>query len=218
MTKRWKPGESVALRGIFNQHVWYMQTALVIQDTLDEVALAVLPGAECAAPEGYINGKHGAVGHWDRWGSYLRNHWNMQTYSWRTNRLLILLETKKYYAEMFFWEQDSNTFICYYINFQLPFRRSPIGFDTLDLELDLIVEPNFAWRWKDVENYRQGIDCGIIRKEWTEQIERPGRKFSRTLRGVNTHSTVHGWIGSQTQPGSLLKCQEIGIRYKSSPH
>src|SRR4030095_248706 len=89
----------------------------------------------------------------------------------RTNRLLVLLEPEKNYAKLLFWEQISNRFLCYYINFQLPFKCSPIGFDTLDLKLDLIIEPTFTWQWKDVENYQQGINCGIIRKEWTDQIE-----------------------------------------------
>jgi len=177
----WNSGDVVALRGIYNQRVWYMQTAVVVHDNPKEITLAVLPGAECAAPESYINGKHGPAGHWDRWGGYLRNDWNMQTYSWRTNLLLILLEPEKYYAKMFFWEQVSSKFLCYYINFQLPFQRSPIGFDTLDLELDLIIEPNFAWQWKDVENYQQGVNCGIIRKEWTERIETAKKEIFSNL-------------------------------------
>jgi hypothetical protein len=50
----WKPGDVVALRGIYNQRVSYIQSAVVVQDQPEEVALAVLPGAECFAPEGYI--------------------------------------------------------------------------------------------------------------------------------------------------------------------
>ena len=95
----------------------------------------------------------------------------MQLYIWRTNRLLILLEPEKYYAKNFFWEQQSGRFLGYYINFQLPFKRTSIGFDMLDLELDLIIAPDFHWQWKDWENYQQGISSGVIRREWVEQIE-----------------------------------------------
>jgi hypothetical protein len=177
----WEPGEPVALRGIFAERVWYMQSALVIHDTPQEVALVVLPGAACSAPSEYIHGKHGASGEYDRWGNYLGNRWNMESYSWRTNRLLILLEPEKYFARMLFWEHNSGDFLCYYINFQLPFRRSPIGFDTLDLELDIVVEPNFEWYWKDVENYQKGIDCGVICSEWAEQIETAKKEIIQTL-------------------------------------
>src|SRR5512138_3101484 len=135
MTTTWKPGEAVALRGIYNQHPWYIQSAVMVHDKPEEVALAILPGAECCAPEGYINGKHGPTGQWDRWGEYVQNNWKLQRYTWRTNRLLILLQPEKYYASYYFWQADKNLFTGYYINFQLPFRRSAVGLDTLDLEL-----------------------------------------------------------------------------------
>jgi hypothetical protein len=181
MPKKWVSGDTVALRGIYNNRVWYMQSALVVLDSPEEIALVVLPGAECSAPTEYIHGKHGASGQYDRWGNYLGDRWNMENYLWRTNRLLILLEPEKYYARMLFWEHNSGIFICYYINFQLPFRRSRIGFDTLDLELDIIVEPDHQWYWKDVENYQRGIDCGVIRREWSEQIEITEKEIFKTL-------------------------------------
>ncbi|MBI5839357.1 MAG: DUF402 domain-containing protein [Chloroflexi bacterium] len=167
----WKSGDVVTLRGIYNRRAWYVQSAVVVQDRPEEVALAILPGAECFAPEGYINGKHGAKRGWDRWDDYVNDNWKMQRYNWHTNRLLILLEPEKYYASIYFWQDDVNEFLCYYINFQLPFRRSAIGFDTLDLELDIIVEPSHEWRWKDLDDYQRGIDRGIILKEWTNEID-----------------------------------------------
>lgn len=170
MTKTWKPGDTVALRGIYNQRVSYMQSALVVQDDPNEVALAILPGAECAAPDDYINGKHGTEKLWDRWGLYQKGSWDMLSYRWHTNRLLILLQPEKYYASYYFWRAGDNKFLCYYVNFQLPFRRSSIGFDTFDLELDIIIEPTYEWRWKDVEDYQRGIECGMLRDEWVQEI------------------------------------------------
>ena len=170
MIKTWKSGDVVALRGIYNRRVSYMQSAIVVRDNPEEVALAILPGAECSAPANYIDGKHGKSGQWDRWGIYTQGSWNMQPYSWHTNRLLILLHPEKYYASLYFWEAVSNEFLCYYVNFQLPFSRSNLGFDTFDLELDLIIEPTYEWRWKDEDDYRRGIECGILREEWVQAI------------------------------------------------
>ena len=167
----WNPGDTVALRGIYNQSVSYIQSAVVVQDQPEEVALAILPGAECFAPEGYINGKHGLSGQWDRWGEYEKGKWKMQGYTWHTNRLLILLHPEKYYSSYYFWQADTNQFLCYYINFQLPFRRSKIGFDTFDLELDIIIEPTFEWRWKDADDYQKGIERGILLNEWIQEID-----------------------------------------------
>ena len=170
MTRTWKPGDAVALRGVYDRHISHIQSAIVVQDHPDEVVLAILPGAECSAPEGYMEKKHGTTGGWDRWGIYQQGDWKMQKYIWHTNRLLMLLRPEKYYASYYLWRANNNEFLCYYINFQLPFWRSAIGFDTFDLELDIVVKPTYEWRWKDLEDYQRGMDCGILRKEWIQEI------------------------------------------------
>lgn len=167
----WKHGDTVAFRGIYNGHVSYVQSAVVVHDHPEEVALAVLPGAECFAPEGYINGRHDPSGKWDRWDAYLKGNWKMERYTWRTNRLLVLLQPEKYYASCYFWQDDDNQFLCYYVNFQLPFHRTRFGFDSFDLELDIVIEPTYEWCWKDVDDYHKGIERGVLRKEWIQEID-----------------------------------------------
>ena len=169
-TKRteWQPGDAVAWRGIYRNKVWHVQTVLVVKDTPEEIAVALLPGAECVAPEGYLNGKDSTKRRWN----FKEKAWESQDYLWRTNRLLILLEPEKYYSTMYFWRDDSNEFLCYYINFQLPFQLSHRGVDTLDLDLDLIINPDFGYKWKDEEDYQKAIDNGVIIPEWTREIER----------------------------------------------
>ena len=90
---------------------------------------------------------------------------------WRTNRFLILLEPKKFYSINLIWNHASEAFLGYYVNFQLPFQRSRCGFDTFDLELDLVIEPDLRWQWKDVEEYRRGVEMGILRPEWVAGLE-----------------------------------------------
>lgn len=167
----WKSGDHVLLRGIYNHHVWIAQSAVVVKDDPSEVALAILPGARCAVPEGYLNRKHGAEGKWSRWDDYLHDRRDMQEFTWQTNRLLLLMEPEKYYASIYFWNHASNEFLCYYVNFQLPFTRTTCGFDTLDLELDIVIEPSYAWEWKDAQEYQDGIAKGVFQQEWIEAID-----------------------------------------------
>lgn len=167
----WNPGDHVILRGIYNRRVWIVQSSIVVKDEPNEVALALLPGAQCAMPEGYIHGKHGPEGKWSRWDDYLHKLPNLQEFTWHTNRLLLLMRPEDYYGSIYFWRHDTNEFLGYYVNFQLPFTRTTNGFDTLDLELDIVIEPSYAWHWKDSEEYQDGIAKGILGKEWTDQIE-----------------------------------------------
>ena len=41
------------------------------------------------------------------------------------------------YSIWVFWDGDEREFECWYVNFEEPYRRSKIGIDTLDHELDL---------------------------------------------------------------------------------
>ena len=164
----WREGDNVLLRGIYNNRPAYVQSLRVVKDTLEETALLIWPGAECVAPNGYIQLGHAL---WDRWAETLTNTLNMKKYFWHTNRLLILLEPDKFYSTIYIWNAASDKFVCYYINFQLPFRRTPLGFDTLDLDLDIVVEPTQKWEWKDVEEYKQGISVGGIQSDWVNEID-----------------------------------------------
>jgi hypothetical protein len=40
------------------------------------------------------------------------------------------------------WEGAARAFGAWYVNLQEPFRRSRLGFDTQDLELDVVVSPD----------------------------------------------------------------------------
>jgi protein associated with RNAse G/E len=167
MTKYFEAGDHILYQGIYENKVWYAQSMVVVKDTAEEIALAVYPGMECVAPRGYINGRH----QWNRWNDYLSDHWDMQPYDWHTNRFLVLLYPEKYYSINLMWNHAEKRFLCYYINFQLPFRRTKLGFQTLDLEIDLVIDPDHSWHWKDVDDYNEGKALQIIRPEWVEQIE-----------------------------------------------
>jgi protein associated with RNAse G/E len=55
-------------------------------------------------------------------------------------------------------DHDTSDFLCYYINFQMPFQRNlMIAADTLDLDLDLIIRPDFETEWKDEEDYQKAL-------------------------------------------------------------
>jgi hypothetical protein len=163
----WKAGDTVAWRAIYNHRVWHANPMILVKDSPDEIVLALLPGTECMAEQDYARGKKNEHRRWD----FIDKPWKLEKYYWHTNRLLTILEPQKYYATTYFWSDLNKEFIGYYINFQLPFQRSHCGIDTLDLELDLIINPDFSYEWKDSDDYEKAIEIGIIRKQWIEQIE-----------------------------------------------
>ena len=174
----WNEGENVLLRGVYNGRPTYVQSVRVVKDTPEETALLIWPGAECVAPSGYIH--HGHDSHWDRWSETLTNTLQLEKYFWHTNRFLILLEPEKFYSTIYIWIAASSKFVCYYINFQLPFHRTRLGFDTLDLDLDLVIWTSYEWEWKDMDEYQHGIRTGGIQSDWVKEIERAKKEvFAR---------------------------------------
>jgi predicted RNA-binding protein associated with RNAse of E/G family len=97
--------------------------------------------------------------------------WQLAKYTWQTNRLLLIFEPEKYYSTILFWNHESNQFLCYYINFQIPFRRNYSAIDTLDLDLDIVIYPDFTYKWKDEDDFQLAIEHGIISLEWVKGIE-----------------------------------------------
>jgi hypothetical protein len=173
VTSYWKNGESCVLRGIVNQRVWLAQSVVVVADKADETVLLLMPGAQCAYPEGYWRWRiKNDDSQGTRWQEALQDELTLREFAWETNRILILLEPDKFYSHFLFWQQASGQFTCYYVNFQLPFQRSHCGFDTLDLDLDIVIDPQYNWTWKDEDEYHDGIRAGGIREEWVQEIEK----------------------------------------------
>jgi protein associated with RNAse G/E len=166
----WNEGDNVILRGVYEGRPVYVQSARVVKDTPTETALLVWPGAQCMVANGYMHHAHSPQ--WDRWHETMTDTLNLQPFTWHTNRFLILLEPEKFYSTIYIWEAATDRFDCYYVNFQLPFRRTRLGFDSLDLDLDIIIEADYSWKWKDVDEYQHAIRVGGIRPEWVSAIER----------------------------------------------
>ena len=56
---------------------------------------------------------------------------------WQGHGVLTLQRPAESYAVWHFWDGPERRFAGWYLNLQRPFRRTPIGYDTQDLELDV---------------------------------------------------------------------------------
>ena len=192
----WKYGDVVLWRGIFNNRVWHVQPTVVVEDSHDELVLTLLPGTECIAEESYPKGKK----HGKRWWDFKNADWNLAKYVWHTNRLLIILEKDKYYSTMFFWNHETSKFLCYYINFQRPYERNFGGIDTLDLDLDIVIDPDFSIEWKDEEDYQTAIGHGLIIPEWVQGIDSARPEILNRLK-KRQYPFDGSWLDWKPDPG-----------------
>ena len=68
---------------------------------------------------------------------------------WRRDMLRLMFPGQAH-SVWLFWEGDDRHFARYYVNMEEPFRRTAIGVDTNDHALDIVVEPDLTWVWKDL--------------------------------------------------------------------
>ena len=185
MEKLYKPGDKCVLRGIVYNQVWLVQSVIVVSDKLNETVLLLIPGAQCAIPKEYWRWRDlGNKENIERWKVARRNPLILEEFTWQKNRVLYFLESGKYYSFDLFWDHESDKFNCYYINFQTPYKRSHCGFDTLDLDLDIVIDELNNWKWKDADEYQAGIREGGIKEEWVEGIE---KSKEEVIERINKH-------------------------------
>jgi hypothetical protein len=194
-THYWQAGDAIAMRWLHNRKVFIAQPMRVVKDTPDETALLLVPGASCAVQEDVWR----AGGHQALWPVLQRGEWQMRRHVWHSTRMLMLVRSADYYSVCLFWDHSSNTFDCYYVNFQLPFTRSHCGFDSFDLELDIVVKPDGAWQWKDEAGYREGIQAGCIAPEWVAAIDQIKGDVIDAI-GKRAYPFDQTWVHYQPDP------------------
>ena len=91
---------------------------------------------------------------------------------WEDTDVLLIARPGDWYSVWLLWAGPERTLTRYYVNFEEPWRRTPLGFDTRDLGVDLVVDLDRRTRWKDVAAYEQRIADGFIPPEQAEQVER----------------------------------------------
>ena len=145
----WSPGEAIVFRQVWQGKAW---AALPVRVVSDEPGLLVTYVPE-RAPLGFAPGDFpGGVHPWAH-----RAHWE-------GHGTLMLRRPGDPYSIWVFWHGDAREFACWYVNLEQPYRRSAIGIDTLDHELDLWSEDGVTWQLKDEEGVEQRVAEGRARR------------------------------------------------------
>ncbi|MDH3601860.1 MAG: DUF402 domain-containing protein, partial [Candidatus Tectomicrobia bacterium] len=84
--------------------------------------------------------------------------------AWEGHGTLMLQQPDEKYAVWHFWDGPERAFAGWYLNLQELFRRTSVGYDTQDLELDIWVFPDDSWQVKDLDLLPQRVAEG----RWTE--------------------------------------------------
>jgi hypothetical protein len=147
------PGAAIAWRSLPGGVVATVRVCRVVHDA-ETVALTVLPGFPFMQRTGTRGGRDGRVLlEWD--GGYRERRWT-------DNRVLIVYRPADAYSVELFWRDADDAFLGWHVNLQLPWRRTPLGFDSRDLLLDVFVRPDGRAQWKDEDEAAFALEHGTI--------------------------------------------------------
>jgi len=165
MTKFFRPGDEVVLRYITRHdgRVGMSWPYTVVRDGPELTALYIPTGATYMQWHTPPGGTRELVGA-----------------RWRRDVLRLMFPGEAF-SIWLFWEGEPRLFTTYYVNFEEPFRRTPIGFDTNDHTLDILVAPDFAWSWKDRDDFEALVASGHFSEEFGDELRASGERAVQAI-------------------------------------
>ena len=162
----WSPGDVALLRYIRFGKVRRVTAHLVVEDTPERVVLHAPLGAPAKVA---VSDGSPFRGQGDR-------TWALRDSEWHSYRVLRLIRWEAWHSLELFWREHDDSFAGWYVNIQEPLRRSPVGFDTDDLVLDIWVEPDGKSSWKDEDELDGVTELGRFTVEEAARIRAEGER------------------------------------------
>jgi hypothetical protein len=185
VARSWRPGEAIVRREVWRGRPYAAVPVVVVRDEPQLLAVYVPEGT----PFGFDDDHWPAAPHpWRRYGS------------WQGHGVLMLNRPADAYGVFVFWEGEPRRFARWYLNLQAPFRRTSIGFDSLDHTLDLWSTDGRSWHWKDDEMLDRRVSQGCFTAAEAAAIRAEARRIEAELRerGPWWDEAWAGWVPDPT--------------------
>jgi hypothetical protein len=169
--KPFQCGTPVIVREVWQGAVWTVRTFKVVQDQPGLIALYQPAGVPWKRPYSLD-------------GRPLRlpdQPWELRDGALPEDALRLIVPGEAH-STLLIWPKRWDA-MCWYINLEEPFRRTPIGFDFMDQTLDIVVAPDMSsWRWKDEDEFDEAQANGIFSPDQARAIRLEGeRALARLL-------------------------------------
>jgi predicted RNA-binding protein associated with RNAse of E/G family len=170
-------GERIVIREVLNDKVWTVRPVTVQEDSDTQVVTWLASGTLIEYPVGVEHGRT-CISMW------LSGQWDLYEKEFFPPGVLRIAPRDAPY-EVFAPMVDGEV-QRWYVNFQQPLRRTPLGFDTMDEILDLVVSLDCrSWERKDADEVELALDMGFLSEGDAQRIEDNCRAVEVSLaRGV----------------------------------
>ena len=179
---RFEPGDHIAIRNVFHGRVQTVFPSIVVTDT-PELVVTWLP---LNTP--VLNGisdpsanHDGGKGHLSA-ETMASKSWTMTERNWHTSGTLRIKNPRSMWSLWVFWEPEMTDVRGWYINVDAPYQRTRLGFDTWDMFLDVVVQPDRkSWRYNDEDEFAEAIEAGIFTELEAQNVRDTAAKSLQTI-------------------------------------
>jgi len=136
---------------------------------------------------------------------------------WRGRGVLQLQRPGEMHPVWALWEGEDRTFAGCHTNLQEPFRRTPLGVDTQDLELDIVISPDGSWRYKDDEQLKGWVERGRWTPTEIATIRTEATRIGRQLESGRRWWQDEWMSWEPTRSGRGRRCRRVGSLVSHAP-
>jgi uncharacterized protein DUF402 len=166
----------------------------VVEDSDDLIALYLAPGTMCKG----MNPPGEGI---DYNELLLAKSWPLLDVRWKWTRVLMLAKPDEWCSVWGLWPENGGDLLAWYVNLEEPMRRSHAGFDSRDLQLDLVLPPDRSHTWKDVEEYEEMRRLGLVSAEEDRTIRAEGERVIELVeRGETWWEKWRDWAPDPSWP------------------
>lgn len=165
----WRPGDTVVLRYFNRGRPTGALPTRAVSIESDRVVLWLAGGTAVKWPG--VGGRHVRdLSLEERYAV----PWEAIDGPWRGDGVLILGRPGRAHSIWLFWENWD--FTGWYVNLEQPWQPSRLGFDSEDHTLDLWVERDGTWRWKDEHELDVAVGLGFFSHEQAVAFRAEGER------------------------------------------
>lgn len=166
--RSFETGQTIVRRDVHRSgRVWSEQALRVVDDTSEALVMACAPGAEARWPALYARARADGdrSARIEAFDAMAAGEWELADSRWQETELLLWKPPMEWFSVNAFYipDGDRRRLRNWYVNFEHPTARTNAGFDTFDLAVDLLIDPDLSrWQWKDEDEYAHARRLGII--------------------------------------------------------
>ena len=173
---RFRCGKTILYRELDeNGQLIDVKPVTVVEDSDARVALWLPVGTPTKKPElrAHRSGKP---------RDWVIGSWALSDSIWKWAELLIIVRPGDCRATWVRWSADG-VFQGWYVNLQSKLIRTRLGFDFRDHQLDIVVEPDRSWTWKDRDEFDLAVAQGRLTPEQDMAVRKEGDRAVAEIEG-----------------------------------